>query len=267
MPPLTAVRGRAGFSRLDLLGTLSAVAVLGLVATAMANTQRITPEWLLCMGNLRQLGEAWRSHGTDNTLLLRNPSGAGQSENIALSESWALGWLDWTTAPDNTNQLKIQIPGFVRYTGADPALFRCPSDQYVSAGQRARGWRYRTRSYSMNGLVNLTGTDILPPGFMRFRTLSDFSDPAGTFVFTEEHPDSMNDAAILADPTGARLYDLPATFHDGGTVFAFADGHVEARRWTGNRIPQPVRVGVFNIPAGTDADVRWLGERASQRIR
>lgn len=259
-----------GFSRLDLLALLATAALLVLVATAMASTHRVTPEVILCQENLRRLGIAWRSHGAENPLLARNPSGSGAStENPVTSDAWALGWIDWTTAPDNTNNTKIQIPAFLPYIGTDIGLYRCPTDRFVSTAQRSRGWQNRTRSYVMNGLVNLSTTDILPGGFTRFRTLSDFSSPSSTFVFTEEHPDSINDPVFFADPSGRSIYDLPASFHEGAATFAFADSHVETRRWINSRLRQPVRFSTFSQVTVTanDPDLRWLSERASQPLR
>lgn len=269
LPRTNTATGR-GFTRLDLLALLATAALLALVATAMASTHRVTPEVILCQENLRRLSKGWHAHGTENPFLARNPSGSGAStENPVTSDAWALGWIDWTTAPDNTNHTKIQIPAFLPYIGTDIGLYRCPTDRFVSTAQRSRGWQNRVRSYVMNGLVNLSTSDILPGGFTRFRTLSDFSSPSSTFVFTEEHPDSINDPVFLADPSGRSIYDLPASFHEGAATFAFADGHVEVRRWLNSRLRQPIRFGGFSPVAVTanDPDLRWLSERASQPLR
>ncbi len=259
-----------GFSRLDLLAILATAALLVLVATAMASTHRVTPEVILCQENLRRLGKAWQSHATENALVARNPSGnTASTENPLTSDAWALGLLDWTPASDNTNLSKVQIPAFAPYVGTDVGLYRCPSDRFVSAGQRTRGWQNRTRTYVMNGFVNSAGADLFPPNYTRFRTLSDFTSPQATFVFTEEHPDSINDPTFLADPASRNFYDLPASFHDGAATFSFADGHVETHRWQNSRIRQPVRFSTFNPVTTTprDLDLLWLGERASQLVR
>lgn len=259
-----------GFSRLDLLAVLATAALLALVATAMASTHRLTPEVILCQENLRRLAKGWHAHGTDNTLLARNPDGLEATvPNPLTSDAWALGLLDWTTAPDNTNQSKVQIPAFAPYVGTDVGIYRCPSDRFVSTGQRDRGWQNRIRTYVMNGFVNSTGAGGFSPNYVRFHTLSDFSSPQTTFVFTEEHPDSINDPTFLADPASRNFYDLPASFHEGAATFSFTDGHVETRRWQNSRIRQPIRFTTFTPVATTpnDLDLRWLGERASQLVR
>ena len=260
-----------GFSRLDLLAVLATAALLALVATAMASTHRVTPEVILCQENLRRLSKGWHAHGTDNTLLARNPHGPEATvPNPLTPDSWALGWLDWTTTPDNTNLSRIQVPAFVPYVGTDTGIFRCPSDRYITPVQRSLGWHYRLRTYAMNSLVHSTAADVFySPAYARFRTLSDFSSPQTTWVFTEEHPDSMSDPNFLPADVGGRFIDLPASFHDGGANFAFADGHVETRRWLNARIRQPVRgmmFDLFTVPRA-DLDLRWLDERTTQPLR
>ncbi len=250
------------------LAVLATAALLALVATAMASTHRVTPEVILCQENLRRLSKGWHAHGTDNTLLARNPHGPEATiPNPLTPDSWALGWLDWTTTPDNTNLSRIQVPAFVPYVGTDTGIFRCPSDRYITPVQRSSGWQYRVRTYAMNSLVHSTIAEIFASGYARFRTLSDFSSPQTTFVFTEEHPDSMSDPNFLADPASRNFYDLPASFHDGAATFAFADGHVETRRWQNSRIRQPVRFSTFNpvttTPRDLDPSFGWVNEPAN----
>jgi prepilin-type processing-associated H-X9-DG protein len=270
MRPRTPHSASPAFSRLDLLALLATAALLALVATAMASTHRVTPEVILCQENLRRLAKGWHAHGTDNTLLARNPVGPEATvPNPLTPDSWALGWLDWTTTPDNTNLSRIQVPAFVPYVGTDTGIFRCPSDRYITPVQRSRGWQYRVRTYAMNSLVHSTAAEIFASGYARFRTLSDFSSPQTTFVFTEEHPDSMSDPNFLAAERGSRFVDIPASFHDGGANFAFADGHVETRRWLNARIRQPVRGTAFNpvTVLSSDPDLLWLSERTTQIVR
>ncbi|MDB6064679.1 MAG: hypothetical protein JWR26_887 [Pedosphaera sp.] len=83
--------------------------------------------------------------------------------------------------------------------------------------------------------------------FTQFRRTSDFKKPADTFVFLDEHPDSINDGlfALLTSTTTAPTAwgDLPASYHNGACGFAFADGHSEIHKWKndGGTTDKPIR--------------------------
>ena len=101
--------------------------------------------------------------------------------------------------------------------------------------------------------------------------MTEIRRPSDTWVVGEEHPDSINDAAMankMAGNTGdpaAQIIDYPASFHGGAGVFALADGHCLSHKWLGgtikpavtdvelplgNNTPQPV-------DAGTVKDLNW----------
>ncbi len=89
--------------------------------------------------------------------------------------------------------------------------------------------------------------------------------PSMTWVYVDEHPDSINDAGFFAPRVNSWI-DLPASYHNGACGFAFADGHSEIRKWkTGQAMP-PVRLtsyGGATLPAG-NVDILWLRERTAR---
>jgi prepilin-type processing-associated H-X9-DG protein len=100
--------------------------------------------------------------------------------------------------------------------------------------------------------------------------------PVKTWVFVDEHPDSINglgfaNACTGADsPATAQIIDFPANFHCGGGGFAFADGHAEIHKWKGSKINNaPVTYTgtlALNVPAGDSwVDVRWMAENTTVR--
>ena len=97
--------------------------------------------------------------------------------------------------------------------------------------------------------------------------------PSQLFVFLDEHPDSINDAAFAvkcdARDGGARIIDFPASFHNGACGFAFADGHAEIKKWQDNRTKAPVSYGKrglsLNVASPNNPDVAWMQDRASAR--
>ena len=92
--------------------------------------------------------------------------------------------------------------------------------------------------------------------------------PARTWVYIDEHPDSINDGGIFPPNTASNMPDPPATYHNGAAGVAMADGHCEIHRWTGAIMNKPRSLnglaGVtfkamnnFTIVRG-DPDLFWL---------
>jgi hypothetical protein len=111
-----------------------------------------------------------------------------------------------------------------------------------------------------------------------WRTYSKGADimiPARTFLFIDEHPDSINDGSFANNCTGASqpsstlIIDFPASYHEnGGCGISFADGRAEIHRWLSPIMKPPVSGGsiVLNIPApGAWVDVAWLAQNTTVR--
>jgi prepilin-type processing-associated H-X9-DG protein len=263
MKPFTLPRA-GGFTRTDMVSLLACFGLLSLLVVATGSVTRSTAEAVACQNNHRHIIGAWLTHAQDNTFMLG-------ARSVQQSKIWG-SILDWATSPQNTNVATVLTPDFQPYIGQDAAVFRCPTDRSVSPSQQSRGWRHRVRTYSMNAHVGAPSTDW-GGSFPTYQRLHDFTAPSATFVFAEEHPGSINDSSFAADPQGtrrpanARIIDFPASFHNRGAHFGFADGHVELTRWVGPRAVQPVTGGRYLnllIPAPHDPDALWLGEHAAQ---
>ena len=94
--------------------------------------------------------------------------------------------------------------------------------------------------------------------------------PAQTFVFIDEHPDSINDPvleqympAASVWPAATQWCDLPASYHVGAGCLSFADGHVEAHKWLDANTRLPVQTGTFTGVGTSTHDNAWLVARAS----
>src|SRR5258706_5283637 len=89
-----------------------------------------------------------------------------------------------------------------------------------------------------NPVVPNPGANFLFTTYRQFLKASSIPNPSGLFVILDEHPDSINDGFLQTDPhTDISQWhpqhwnDLPATYHDGGCGFAFADGHSEIHKF------------------------------------
>jgi len=159
------------------------------------------------------------------------------------------------------------------------AIYRCPSDRVLSDKQRRAGWPARIRSYSMNAMVgdagdvSKSGVNENNPGYVQFFKASSIPLPNRIFIFLDEHPDSINDGYFLnkwpASPPDNDKYwiDLPASYHNGGASFSFADGHSETHRWRNPSTKQPPVPNTLNlpmdVPAAETADFYWTLSRMS----
>ena len=165
---------------------------------------------------------------------------------------------------NQTGDIAPRCDGFpavlAQYFGKSKNIYKCPADIYVSTPQRNLGWTSRCRSvsgniyigegngwtsgpgYTVGGPNNLTiykgakkAADLLIPG------------PTQTWVYMDEHPDSINDAGAFAPNTKSNIPDAPATYHNGAADFAMADGHSEIHKWkdartaaASKRLPVPL---------------------------
>src|SRR5947208_2643236 len=79
------------------------------------------------------------------------------------------------------------------------------------------------------------------------KKLGDFINPgpAMTFVFIDEHEDSIDDGWFAVDmrERGAAtiIANYPASYHNGAGGLSFADGHAEIHKWLDPRTKIKVR--------------------------
>jgi len=122
------------------------------------------------------------------------------------------------------------------------------------------------------GDVSKSGVNENNPGYVQFFKEAAIPQPYRIFIFLDEHPDSINDGYFLnkwpAPPYNEREWiDLPASYHNGGASFSFADGHSETHRWQNpstKRPPIPNSLNLpMDVPPGQTADFYWTISRMS----
>jgi len=256
------------FTMVELLVLLATVAILGCVFVSAAPNSIIEVQNILCLNGKKQLGAAWHMYADDNTgKLVHNAHGALAAGGSGGAVSWATGWLDWTTATDNTNVALLvnQKYGMLApYVRGATNIFKCPADKYLSAIQKSRGWLQRVRSVSANIGVGEGNAETGPWAsiYKHVKKMPEFLNPAPaeTWVFLDEHPDSINDPAFFS-PFQTDWIDLPAIYHNDGTAFAFADSHAEIQKWNGSLTKVTLKYSSpfsgFPTLAG-DPDIHWM---------
>jgi prepilin-type processing-associated H-X9-DG protein len=273
--PIGLVEGRRSAPAFTLVELVVVVGVLVLLALcllpALARTQPDTRAFQ-CLNNHRQLARAWRMYADDsNDKLIGIVHGTSVTVNDP-RRPWVQGWLTWDTRNDNTNRVFLTDPRYAAlatYCGKDAGLFKCPTDQFVSSIQRNLGWKPRVRSVSGNIYVGGTGVESGPvdTAFTVARKWTDLTNPkpAETWVFMDEHPDSINDGSIFA-PRVNQWLDLPGNLHDGGASVSYADGSAEIHRWEGGVLNRRVTFQTFSAwSVSNDPDIAWLRYRTPRQ--
>ncbi|MGA2246075.1 MAG: hypothetical protein ABSH48_13835 [Verrucomicrobiota bacterium] len=162
------------------------------------------------------------------------------------------------------------------YLGRTIKVFACPAANFVSPPQRVLGWDHRMRSIAMDGAVGdgskypnaYPSTAQNPFGWTQWYVAKKSTDfhtpgPADSWVITDEHPDSIDDAVLYtASYAVTEFTELPGNQHGGACGLVFADGHSEIHKWVGSVMTSHMNVSY--TCSLTDKDMLWLAARTPQ---
>jgi prepilin-type processing-associated H-X9-DG protein len=110
-----------------------------------------------------------------------------------------------------------------------------------------------------------------------------YPGPANSWVFMDEHPDSIDDATLYVDvepsalQTGTGQFtEFPAAYHNNGCGIAFADGHAECHKWLNAQTMPPIKIdppgiahemGVYQqVIVVSDPDLQWLAQKTPRPV-
>ena len=267
-------RGK-GFTLIELLVVIAIIAILAALLLPALSRAKIRAQALACMTNGRQMMLAWRMYPDENNDMLLGPSdGSGHPDPLQVD--WIPYYrLDFTPNPRNWDYTIDVVNSPLWPYLNKPDVLKCPADQ----SQVGTTVKYpRVRSISMSQAFG-AGEWLPSSNWRTYSKLTQIVRPSETWVFIDEHPDSINDGALanVCDKAGTAsgtVVDWPANYHGGACGLSFSDGHSEIHKWRGTSTAStpygwqnaPIRYNQYltastiseSSGAGSIDDVGWL---------
>jgi prepilin-type processing-associated H-X9-DG protein len=256
-----------GFTRVDLIGLVSAGTLLSLLAVSLLAGTHHQSRTVVCLSNLNQLHRGWSMYSADHLgALPTNPGWCGGS------------WLQGSSSdPHNWDHETFTRQGLLWPYVQSTDAYVCPEDpsRVIPEGGPDAGRSVgRIRSYSMNSWIGGTGWGG-NQGWTVFNNTDQFGSVQSTrlWLLVCERADSINDGFFAVDmrgfpddPSLARIVDYPSYYHSRGAGFGFVDGHVAVHIWRDARTtPPPTEMLILNVASPGNPDVVWLQERSTRR--
>ena len=265
------------FTLIELLVVIAIIVILAALVLPTFASAKAKAVRIQCMNNEKQLIIAWTLYALDNHEVLAL-NGGDTAVTSSRPHLWVYGGNhgDPDSLTNSDYLLNANYALFAPFIGS-VQVYKCPADNSTWPLWSAPTInKPELRSYSMNCYIGTpTASAVSPlgldPTYRDYVKSSDLAldSPENRFVFIDVNPASICTPAFGVDMSLQTFIHYPSDLHRQMGVLAFADSHVEARKWLDSRTMPGLPPGSAYLPHGTaapnDKDLVWLGQRTTSK--